>query len=187
MRMETVSLASSLRPFEGMYRITTLHAKPAWIPRSVWLRLYHMGLLKAWEKRKSDWISNHVVFNTTGGGHGVYLILRALVGDNTYPIEIDNASIGDGSQTIDDTTTDLNSPVVEDILRADYTLNATNISTEWYIIDTELPDGTYTEFALKCGTQTFAVSAISPSHTKGTAEDTLIEYIIHAGNGYTPA
>lgn len=179
-----MKLASPLPQFNGEYRIITLKAKPAWIPVKAWLWAYNHGLLGAWVKRVSPVIKNKVVFNTD---HGVHLIVRQLAGDTTYPLEIDLAAIGTGTTAPTDGDTALETPVLEDIIRATIEYDLTSITTEWFIIDSELADGTYNEFALYCGTQMFARSIITPAHTKGDNEDTLVQYTVYAGNDYTPA
>lgn len=128
---------------------------------------------------KSPVISNLVVFNTD---HGAQLILQHLAGDTTYPLNLDNASIGTGTTAAADTDTDLETPEVEDIPRVLVEINTDNIYTEWFIPSDELPNDTYTEFGLFAGTQLFARSIISPSFTKGNNEDALVEYTIYAGN-----
>lgn len=165
--------------FGGRYQITTLRAKPRWIPVSLWLKLYHMGLLDFMVIRKSPVIKNLVVFNQD---NGVNLFIQHLGGVDTYPLELDNASIGTGSTAPTDADTDLETPVLEDIIRATVDINVTDLVTEWFMTDDELPNGTYNEFGLKCGTQLFCRSIISPSHTKASGEDTLVEYTITGNN-----
>lgn len=165
--------------FNGKYRVITLEKKPSWIPVSVWLWMYHQGLLDSKIKRISPVIENLIVFNAN---HGLNLFIQHLAGNDTYPLEIDNASIGTGSTSPVDGDTDLETPVTTGIPRATITESLDNIVTEWFITNDELPNDTYTEFGLKCGTQLFCRSIISPSHTKADNEDTLIEYTITGAN-----
>lgn len=182
--MKKIELNSAMPRFTGEYRIITLKAKPKWISVKTWLCLYNKGLLRMWVKRVSPVIKNKVVFNTD---HGVHLIVRQLAGDTTYPIELELAAIGTGSTAPTDADTDLETPVVTDIIRATIGYDLTSVDTEWFMIDSELPDGTYNEFALYCGTQMFCRSIINPAHTKASNEDTLVQYTINAGNDYTPS
>lgn len=165
--------------FGGKYRIITLRAKPSWIPVSVWLKLYHLGLLGAWVKRISPVIQNKIVFNTN---NGLNIVMQHLSGDDTYPLHIDTASIGTGEAAPSDSDTSLEVPIVAGIPRATMELSLDTLTTEWFITNDELPNGTYTEFGLHCGTQFFARSLIDPSHSKASNEDTLVEYIISAAN-----
>jgi hypothetical protein len=182
--MEKIALKSSLPPFSGKYRIVRMKAKPSWIPTGLWLKLYHMGLLEFMVKERGAFISNKIMFSED---YGVNLFLKHLGGDDTYPLELDTCGIGTGTTAPSDTDTALETPAVVGVPRA--TVEFTSVSvltTEWFFTNDELPNDTYTEFALYTGTQIFCRSIISPSHTKGSNEDTLVEYIINAGNNYTP-
>lgn len=176
--MKNMALKSNFI-FSGQYQIVSLKAKPKWFPRTIWLYLFHAGLLKFMVLRRSPMIKNLVVFNQD---HGVNLFLQHLAGDTTYPLELDNASIGTGTTPPDDADEDLETPVLEDIIRATLDLSINTLVTEWFMTDGELANGTYTEFGLKCGTQLFCRSLITPSHTKASGEDTLIQYTISGNN-----
>lgn len=173
------TIKNGIPPFSGKYRIITLRAKPKWIPVSLWLKAYHAGLLGAWVKNVSPVIQNKIVFNQD---NGLNLVIQHLAGIDTYPLHIDSASIGTGSAAPSDSDTSLETPIVVGIPRATIDINLDNIVTEWFITNDELPNGTYTEFGLHCGTQFFARSLIDPSHSKASNEDTLVEYIISAAN-----
>lgn len=148
--------------------------KPFFVPVATWLWMRRKGLIDSWIKETSPVIENLVVLSD---GYGVNLIMRHLQGDPLLPLVIDNASIGTGSTAPAATDTDLETPVVTGIIRATGTLTAPDtLVTEWFITNDELPNGTYNEFGLKCGTRLWARSIISPSHTKASNEDTLIEY-----------
>lgn len=174
------SLDRSGFALHGRKRFITLRAKPNWIPVSWWIKLYHLGLLNPLVKNVGAWSSNLIMLDTN---KGLNLILKQLQGTTTYPLEIDNASIGTGTTPPTDTTINLTTPVVTGIVRAIGSLVGVNtLHTEWFITDDELPNGTYHEFGVFCGTQIFAMSIIDPSHTKGDREDTLIEYDFVAAN-----
>jgi len=111
-------------------------------------------------------------------GRGRNIVLRNLAGDTTYPIEIDNASIGTGNNTPADGDTDLETPEVEDIVVADYSISGNDLIMSFFIPDGNLPNDTYTEFGMFCGTRLFARALIDPSYTKGSNQDTTIEYTI---------
>lgn len=165
--------------FKGKYRVVTLRAKPSWVPVKAWLWLYHKGLLGGWVKNISPVIENHIVLNSN---HGLALIFQHFAGITTYPLELDLAAIGTGSTAPVDGDTALETPVLTGILRATLDVDLDNIVTEWFITDDELANGTYNEFALYMGTQMFCRSIISPSHTKNSNEDTLIEYTVSGTN-----
>lgn len=177
-------MQSSFPLFQGEYRIITLKKKPWFVPVKFWLSLYNLGLINFMVKNVSPVIKNKVVFNEN---NGVNLMIQHLAGDTTYPLELTLASIGTGTTAPTDADTDLETPVLENVIRATVEHDLNSVITEWFMIDSELPDGTYNEFALWCGTQLFARSIITPAHTKAENEDTLVQYTIYAGNDYTPA
>lgn len=128
-----------------------------------------------WE---SPVIKNAVVLSS---GYGLDILTRQLGGDTTYSIEIDSASIGTGSPTISDATTDLATPVLEDIIVADTSYpTAGQVLKSFFIPDADLPNGTYTEFGLKCNGRLFAISLITPNFSKGSNQNTTVDYTITA-------
>lgn len=164
--------------FKGRYKIVTLYKKPWWIISPAWLWAYRKGLLNSWVKDISPWHSNLIMLGTNTG---LNLVLQHLSGDTTFPLEVDNASLGTGTTAPTSSDTNLETPVLEDIVRAIGELSATDtFYSEWFVTDDELPDGTYNEIGLFSGVKIFARSIISPSHTKGAGEDTLFVYEIVA-------
>lgn len=120
-------------------------------------------------------VENLIVANAN---HGVDLITQHLVGITTYPLDITKASIGSGTATPTTADTDLETPVVEDIVRTNGVATPTSVTLDFFIPDALLPDGTYGEFGLFCGDQLFARSLIDPAFTKASGEDTSINYQI---------
>lgn len=168
----------------GQYRITKLRAKPRWIPVSIWLKLYHAGLLNFMVISRSPYIKNRIMLSLN---YGMNLFFRHLGGDDTYPLELNFAAIGTGTNPAADGDTGLQTPVLSNIPRATVDFTDVDIlTTEWFITNDELANGTYNEFGLFCGTRIFCRSIISPAHSKASNEDTLVEYIINGGNEYTP-
>ena len=164
----------------GSYRIVTLRSKPGWVPQKIWMKLYHAGLLKPWIKNISPVYHNLIMMDTDVG---LNLVMRQLAGDTRYPLEIDSAGIGTGSTAPSSSDTNLEAPVVVGIVKSTGELtDVSTLFTEWFFTNDDLPDGTYTELALFCGTRIWCRSIISPSHTKGPSEDTLFEYSITCAN-----
>ena len=130
--------------------------------------------------RQSAPIKNLIVNGATG--YGKNLLARALMGASfttVYPLAIDSASIGTGTNTPASSDTGLQTPVVSGIVTALGEFNsASEFMLSFYIPSGALANGTYKEFGLFCGRKLFARSLISPSYTKGTSEDTTIEYTI---------
>ena len=129
--------------------------------------------------RISETVSNLIMLGTNTG---LNIVLQQLGGETAYPIAIDSASIGTGATAPTDADTDLIAAVVEDIPKATTTITTSTLVIEFFITNDELTDGDYKEFGLFCGTQIFARSIITPTYTKASNEDTLVEYQINATN-----
>lgn len=125
--------------------------------------------------RETDWIENLVM---TGPNNGVGIIMRNLAPGAPYSPIITSAEIGTGSTPAAAGDTNLQTPVLTGILPTSglTVTTATSISLEFFITDAELANGTYREFGLRCGTQLFARSIISPAFTKDSGEDVIITY-----------
>lgn len=126
--------------------------------------------------RESRVMHNIVVSASTGYGRN--LILRALGGDGTYGITIDGAGIGTGSPVLADSTTALTAEVTSNFLLGNVSISNDSGIWSWFITDANLPDGTYTEFRMSIGARLLCIAAISPSHVKGTGEDTSVDYTL---------
>lgn len=127
----------------------------------------------------SEWIDNLIMLDD---GIGLNLFIRRLAGNLTYDCIVTSAEIGTGSTAPTDADTDLETPVVTDINVALQSFTNDTATLSFFITDTELANGTYNEFLLRCGTQAFSRSIISPAYTKGSNEDTSVEYEITGAN-----
>lgn len=136
------------------------------------IRKYKDGRL-IWQ---SEPLQNKVVMGSAGYGRN--LVARKLAGDDTYPIEIDSASIGDNNTAAADAQTDLLNPLVEDIPITNKTVSDDEVTVDVFVADGNLPDDTYEEFGLFCDGRLFARIVISPAYTKASGEDTLFTYTL---------
>lgn len=127
----------------------------------------------------SPWIDNLIMLDD---GKGINLFIRRLANDLTYDCVVTSAEIGTGSTAPADTDAALETPVVTGISVALQSFTDDTATLSFFITDTELANGTYNEFLLRCGTQVFSRSIISPAYTKGSNEDTSIEYEITGAN-----
>ena len=129
--------------------------------------------------RTTPWVKNAV---TAASGHGLNIIARRLVGDLTYDILVTQAKIGTGTTAPTTSDTDLETPVTSGILVANQGATGGVATLEFFIADSQLPDGTYEEFGIFAGNRLFARSLIAPSYTKASNEDTACEYVITFSN-----
>ena len=125
--------------------------------------------------RTTDWIDNLIM---NSANHGLNVIARRNIGDFSNDIEITSAEIGTGdtAPTINDT--DLETPVLTGILRANQVASGGAVTLEFFMSDAELANGTYSEFGLRAGSQLYARALIDPAYTKSSNEDTSCEYQI---------
>ena len=137
---------------------------------------YTITVFKAGTKevlRKIGPIKNLVVSST---GYGRNLIMRQLTGDVTYGIEITQGKIGSGTTAPTDNDTDLETAVLSNINVAEVSVANDVAIISFFIPSGDLANGTYNEFGMFIGSQLFARSIISPAFTKGSNEDTSIDY-----------
>jgi len=125
------------------------------------------------------WIHNLVV---AGDYRGLGLIAARMGGDTTHDIQITTASIGTGTTPPTDADTDLETEVLDDIPRASQEHDERSVMVGFFIPTADLPNGTYNEFAVWCGTRLFARSLMIPAFTKSTNEDVGIEYLFELDN-----
>lgn len=112
-------------------------------------------------------------------GYGVNILMRQIGGNTTYPIGVDSAAIGTGTNAPTAADTGLQTPVISgiDLSLAEFT-DVNQVTLSFFISDGDLPNNTYTEFGIFMGSQIFARSLFSIPYSKSTGEDTTIEYTI---------
>lgn len=142
-------------------------------------------VIKTWDSKtgkllwQSKPIKNKVV---SSSGYGRNIVIRNLVGDDTYQIEIDGAIIGTGTTAPADSDTGLVTPTtlttISVIPVASYLISNDTVIISFFVTDADLPNGTYKEFGMKCGSQLFSRALITPNFTKGSNQNTSIDYTI---------
>ncbi len=164
----------------GRYQILSLKPKPEWIPDAVWLDMVRTGKADEFIISRSPTIENLIMLDTD---KGLNLIMQHLNAVTTYPLGVSTLSIGTGTNAPTSTDSNLQTPVTTGIAKAVGAVTSPGVFySEWFITDTELPNGTYNELALFCGSQIFTRSRIIPGHVKAALTDTLIVYTITASN-----
>lgn len=152
------------------------------IPMKSSLSLKGSYKIKLWDSltgkliSETESIPNLIVSGS--GGYGRNLIIRQLSGDSTYPIEIDSASIGTGTNTPADTDTGLQTSVLASIPVANMVISNDSLLISFFITNAQLTNGTYSEFGIFCNGRLFARSLISPNVTKGSNQNLSVDYTI---------
>ena len=118
---------------------------------------------------------NKVVSST---GYGRNMILRALAGDTTYPIEIDSVAVGDDATAAADGDTALGNELVADIPLTSISVANNVLTLDVFVADANLPNDTYEEFGVFANGRLIARVVIDPAYTKATGEDTLFTYTL---------
>ncbi len=125
-------------------------------------------------KRQSGEIENLIVLNDA---NGLFLLFSHLLGITTNPLAITSASIGTGDTAPDITDTGLETAVLENIPVALKSRNADDeIEFTFFVNSSDLANGDYKEFGVKCGTKLWARSIITPTFSKSDNEDFQCEY-----------
>lgn len=173
--MEPLAIKNIATP-RGRYRISTYEADLS-IPAEERKRRILAG--EGIPKRVSPWHKNLVV---SSDGYGLNVICRQLVGDTSIPIEVSELQFGTGTTAPVAGNTGLETMTVEDVARATQSISNGQVTMTFFAADLDMANGTYTELGIFCGTagsrRLFARSLISPSYTKGSAEDTTVDYVI---------
>lgn len=136
----------------------------------------YQDTLKAQPLFTSKEIKNLIV---TGTGYGVDILTRALGGDTTYQVEIDSAKIGTGTNTPAASDTDLQTAVLSGIAVASVSYPGNGqVIISFFIPNADLANNTYTEFGIFANSRLFARSLITPNFTKGSNQNTTVDYTI---------
>lgn len=114
----------------------------------------------------------------SSSGYGRNLIIRALAGDTTYPIEIDSIAVGDGATAAADGDTALGNSLVAGLTLTNITVLNNILSIEVFVPDANLADDTYAELGLFANGRLMSRVLMSPAYTKATGEDTLFTYTL---------
>lgn len=141
--------------------------------------------------KETDWIKNMIMKSS---GHGLNVLVRNIIGEAGYDVEITHAKIGKGTTPPTETDTDLETPVNlgissdPSIIRGDEEVVSINTAhLEFFISDADIPNDTYTEWGLFTGTfgvdeGMFTRALIVPTYSKGTNQDTTIIHEITINN-----
>lgn len=123
-------------------------------------------------------IHNLVVSGTTGYGRN--LLARVLVNDTTYGGYINTAKIGTGNTAPTNADTDIETVGLAGITVALAEVSDNIATFTFFIPNVDLANATYKEFTMHIGTSNrlFCRSLITPNFTKGSNQDTTVEYTL---------
>lgn len=127
---------------------------------------------KIWQ---SEPMHNKVV---SSDGYGRNLLMRKLAGVDTYPVEIDSFSLGDGTTAPVDADTGLENSLVSGVDLTNVVLSNNVLTIDVFISDDNLPDDTYAEAGFFCTARLFSRILLTAPYTKSTGEDTLFSYTL---------
>lgn len=106
------------------------------------------------------------------------VLIQHLNGITTTPLEVTSIEVGTGTASVLATDTALATMVVDAIVPARTTTTTKTIELEFFIVDGEMPNGTYTELGLKAGTTLITRALFDVSYVKATGRDTIIRYTL---------
>lgn len=119
--------------------------------------------------------TNRVV---SSDGHGRNLIIRQFTGDTSYGMKVDEGKIGTDDTAPTDSDTDLGTVVTSGIIVESSSVSNDQGTFQFFILDGDLPDGTYNEFGLFIGGQMLARSVFTNSYSKSAGENTRVDYTL---------
>lgn len=94
------------------------------------------------------------------------------------PIEITSLEIGTGSAAVLGSNTALAAMVTNNIPPAKITPSTKSIQFEFFIVDAELPDGTYREIGLRSNATLYTRALFTNPYVKAAGRDTIIRYTL---------
>lgn len=99
-------------------------------------------------------------------------------GDAAVPLAITSLEIGTGTAAVAGTNTALDTLALAGIEVAKIAATGASVAIEFFIIDSELADGTYTELGLRTGSILHTRALFSNPYVKVAGRDTIIRYTV---------
>lgn len=109
---------------------------------------------------------------------GLETIIQHHVGNDADPLEITSLEIGDGDTAVAAGDTALDNLVLDDVPVAKRTPSTLSVVIEFFIVDAELPAGTYRELGLRAGATLYTRALFTTPYTKVDGRDTIIRYTL---------
>lgn len=99
-------------------------------------------------------------------------------GVTTVPLAITSLEIGDGSTAVNASDTALANLVLAGVVPAKFTASGKSATIEFFVVDAELPDGTYRELGLRTGSILATRALFTTPYVKASGRDTIIRYTV---------
>lgn len=99
-------------------------------------------------------------------------------GNTAIPLEITSLEIGDGNTAVTAGDTALDNMVVNAIPPAKVNTTGKSITIEFFVVDAELPNGTYRELGLRTGSILATRALFTTPYVKVSGRDTIIRYTV---------
>ena len=109
---------------------------------------------------------------------GLAQIIQHHIGNEANPLEITSLEIGDGDTAVAAGDTALANVILADVPIAKRTPSALSVVIEFFIVDAELPAGTYRELGLRAGATLYTRALFTTPYTKVAGRDTIIRYTL---------
>ena len=109
---------------------------------------------------------------------GLAQIVQHHIGNAANPLEITSLEIGNGAAAVIGADTALDNLVLASVPPARFIPSGASIVIEFFIVDAELPDGTYSELGLRAGTVLYTRALFTTPYTKVAGRDTIIRYTL---------
>lgn len=131
-----------------------------------------IALEKGKEVYRSPIIPNRIL------SAGLALIAQHHAGNNSNALEITSIELGNGATAVMASDTALDNLVLAGVVPAKVTPSGSSIVIEFFIVDAELANGTYTELGLRAGATLYTRSLFTTPYNKVAGRDTIIRYTL---------
>lgn len=108
---------------------------------------------------------------------GIGLLIAQHAG-TVNSLAITSLEIGKGTTPVAASQTALANMIVNAITPARFIPSPTSLVIEFFVVDGELPDDTYTELGLRAGATLYTRALFASPYTKVTGRDTIIRYTL---------
>lgn len=104
------------------------------------------------------------------------LLIAHMNGDDSNPLEVTSLELGSGNTPVTPADTELDTMTVDAIPPSRITPSAKATLYEFYVVDAEMPNGTYRELGLRCGSILATRALFTTPYVKAAGRDTIIRY-----------